>query len=102
MLKDVFLKANVTLNVMVYSLCMRLLDWKDLCMRKRENLWRMVHSSKFVLFFQFHGVYLLIERQINPQAYSSFKNWEIDAIVGRLCQNFCKIMCRKLQQLNYA
>ena len=94
--KEVLLKENVTLNVMVYSLCLRLLVWEGLCMRKRENLWRMVHSSKFMFFFQFHEDYLLIERQISPQAFLSFKNWEIEAKVGRLCQTFCKFMCTNL------
>ena len=100
--KEVLLNSNVTLNVVVYSLCMRLLDWKGLCMRKRENLWRMVHSSKFMFFFQFHEFYLLIERKISPQAYLSFKIWQIEAKVGRLCQISCKFMCRKLQQLKHA
>ena len=69
---------------------------------KRENLWRMVHSSKFKFFFQFHGVYLLIERQISPPTILSLKIWENVVIMGRLCQNFYKFMCRKLQQLNNA
>ena len=92
------LNANFTINAMVYSLCMRFLDWKDLCMWKRENLWKMVHSSKFKFFFPFHGVYLLIERKISPQAYLSFKIWGIEAKVGRLCHFLCKFMCRTLQQ----
>ena len=64
----VLLKANVTLKVMVYSLCLRLLVWEGLCMRKRENLWRMAHSSKFMFFFKFHEVYGLIKRKISPSS----------------------------------
>ena len=92
------LRLMLLWNVMVYSLCMRLLVWEGLCVRKRENLWRMVHSSRFMFWFQFHEFYLLIERQTSPQAYLSIKIWEIEAKVGRLCQNFCKFMSRKLQQ----
>ena len=48
-----------------------------------------------MFFFQFHEDYLLIERQISPQAYLSFKFWEIEDKVGRLCQ-FLQIYVQKI------
>ena len=51
-------------------------------------------------FFNFHLKMFIYscKRKISPQASIGFKIWEIDAIVGRLCQNFCKNLRRKLQQ----
>ena len=95
----VLVKANVTLNVMVYSLFMRLLNWEGLCVGKREILWRMIHSSNLCFNFNFMMFICLLERPISPQASTGFKILEIEAIVGRLCQNFCKNLRRKLQQL---
>ena len=37
-----------------------------------------------------------LERPISPQASMGFKNWENDAIVGRLCQTFCKKPAQKI------
>ena len=62
---------------------------------KEENLWRMVHSSKIMFFFQFHEVYLLIERQISPPTILSLKIWENVVIMGRLCQNSLQIYVQK-------
>ena len=53
----------------------------------------------YVLKFKFMMFMCLLKRPISPQASMGFKNWEIDAIVGRLCQNFCKNLRKKLQQL---
>ena len=102
MIKEVLLKCKFYFKCYGLFSCMRFLGWKDLCMWKRENLWRMVHSSKFKFFFQFPKFYLLIERQISPPTILRLKIWENVVIMGRLCQNVYKIMCRKLQQLNNA
>ena len=73
-----------------------------MCKKEGKKLWRMVHSFKIMFFFQFHGFKLLIERQMSPPIILSLKIWENVVIMGRLCQNVYKIMCRKLQQLNNA
>ena len=73
---------------------------------KRGENWRlclrMFHSSNLCFYFNFMMFICLIERPISPQASMGLKIWKIEAIVGRLCQNFYKIMCRKLQQLKHA
>ena len=45
---------------------------------------------------------MIIERPKSPHAFYAFKNWEIEAKVGRLWQNFYKNLRRKLQQLKHA
>ena len=70
-----------------------------------ENLWlcwRMIRSSNLCFNFNFMMFICSLEGPISPQASMGFKNWENDAIVGRLCQNFCKNLRRKLQQLKQA
>ena len=41
----VLVKANVTLNIMVYSLFMRLLKWESLCVGKRGKCVVMFESD---------------------------------------------------------
>ena len=41
----VLVKANVTLNIMVYSLFMRLLKWESLCVGKRGKLVVMLEND---------------------------------------------------------
>ena len=41
----VLVKASVTLNVMVYSLFMRLLKWESLCMGKRGKFVAMLGND---------------------------------------------------------
>ena len=48
----------------------------------------LIHSSNLCFNFSFMMFICLLKRPISPQAYMGFKNWEIDDIVGRLCQNF--------------
>ena len=62
----------------------------------------MIYGLNSCFNFHFKMFIYSCKRPISPQASHGFKNWENDAIVGRLCQNFCKNLRRKLQQLKQA
>ena len=49
-----------------------------------------------MFFFQYHEVYLFIERKTSPQAYLSLKIWENVLIMGRLCQKKIQIYVQKI------
>ena len=48
--KVVFLKANFTLNAMVYTLSMRLLEYESLCVGKRGKLVVMFEKGSLLKF----------------------------------------------------
>ena len=79
------------------------LNGKSLCVEKGENLWlcfRMVHCSNSCFYFKFMMFNCLLERPISPQASMGFKVWKIEAIVGRLCQNFYKNCAENYSNIN--
>ena len=66
---------------------------KPMCGKGGKKLWlclRMVHYSNSCFYFKFMMFNCLLERPISPQASMGFKIWEIEAIVGRLCQKVYK------------
>ena len=63
---------------------------------------KMIYGLNSCFNFHFKMFVYSFKMKISPQASIGFKIWEIEAIVGRLCQNFCKNMHRKLQQLKQA
>ena len=87
---------------MVYSLFLRLPKGEKPMCRKIGDfvvMWeKVIYSLNSCFNFIFKMFICSCKRLISPQASNGFKFWEIDALVGRLCQIFCKNLRRKLQQ----
>ena len=98
----VFDKGKMSLKLWFNLFSWGFLKGISLCVEKERNfgvmLGKVNYSLNSCFKFNFKMFICSFKRLISPQASNGFKFWEIDAIVGRLCQNFCKNLRKKLQQ----